>query len=138
MKLLIRTLALSAAGLSLSALGEDPAAARIHAAFQVANTDGNSILDRKEARRFGLAEESLKAADARDAGQLDEQQFSAAVAQQFARADHDRDGNLDPKEMQVAGIKSKPAYLAADADRNGALDRAEFLNALVEQARGTK
>ena len=104
MKLLIRTLALSAAGLSLSALGEDPAAARIHAAFQVANTDGNSILDRKEARRFGLAEESLKGTDARDAGQLDEQQFSAAVAQQFARADHDRDGNLDPKEMHDADV----------------------------------
>jgi hypothetical protein len=138
MKLIIPTLALCAGCLSLSALGGEPAPAQIHAAFQVANADGNASIDRKEARRFGLGRESLKAADPRDAGQLDEQQFSAAVGQQFARADHDRDGSLDPKEMQVAGIKSKPAYLAADADHNGVLDGAEFLNALVEQARGVK
>jgi hypothetical protein len=138
MKLILRTLALCVGGISLSAIGGDPAAAQIHAAFQVANADGNAILDRKEARRFGLAQESLTAADPRDAGQLDEQQFAVAGGQQFAHADHDRDGRLDPKEMQVAGIKSKPAYLAADADGDGTLDRAEFLNALVGQARGVK
>jgi hypothetical protein len=138
MNRIVRTLALCAGSLSLPALGGEPAAAQIHAAFQVANADGNVVLDRKEAHRFGLTQESLKAADPRDAGQLDEQQFAAAVAQQFARADHDRDGRLDTKEMQVAGIQSKPAYLAADANRDGALDRAEYLNALVEQARGAK
>jgi hypothetical protein len=134
----VRTLALCASGLSLGALAGELAGTPIHAAFQMANADGNAILDRQEARRFGLTQESLKAADPRDAGQLDEQQFAAAVAQQFARADHDRDGRLDTQEMQVAGIKSKPAYLAADADRDTALDSAEYLNALMEQARGAK
>jgi hypothetical protein len=38
----------------------------------------------------------------------------------------------------VAGIQSKPAYLAADENRDRALDRTEYLNALVEQARGAK
>ena len=87
---------------------------------------------------FGLARDSLKAADPQDDGQLDERQFAAAVEQQFASADHDRDGRLDPKEMQVAGIKSKPAFLAADADNDGVLNRGEFLNALVGQSRGVK
>jgi hypothetical protein len=138
MNRIFHTLALCAGGWALSSLAAEPPEAQLRSAFKVANADGNAIVDRREARRFGLSEDALKAADARDAGQLDEQQFAAAVAQQFASADHDRDGHLDPKEMQVAGIKSKPAYLAADSDGDGTLDRAEYLAALVEQARGAK
>ena len=47
MSLTLRMLALCAGGLSLSALGGEPAAAQIHAAFQAANADGNAVLDRK-------------------------------------------------------------------------------------------
>ena len=47
----------------------------------------------------------------------------------------DNDRTLDWKEAQKAGIKTKKVFDAADRDKDGTLDIAEFLAALVAQGK---
>lgn len=109
--------------------------AEIEAAFVVANPDRDSTVDQREARKFGIDGKAFQVADAGHDRRLDRNRFAAAIVHQFNRA-AGKDDVLDHKEAQVAGLRSKQAVMAADADGDGTLDLAQYLRALTLQAQG--
>lgn len=56
----------------------------------------------------------------------------AIVDPAFAQADKNKNGTLSPAEARKFGITSK-AFRAANPDRDGTLDKAEFVAAIIAQ-----
>jgi Ca2+-binding EF-hand superfamily protein len=109
--------------------------AQIDAAFAKADTDKNGTLSQAEAKKFGITAKAFAAANPDKDGSLDRKELVAAIEYQFAAANPDKDGTLDAKEAHKAGVKSKKTFDAANPDKDGTLDIAEFLAALVAQAK---
>lgn len=109
--------------------------AQIDAAFAKADLDKNGTLSLAEAKKFGITPKIFAKANPDKDGSLDKKEFADALAAQFAAANPDKDGTLDWKEAQKAGIKSKKTFEAANPDKDGTLDLAEYVAALVAQAK---
>lgn len=105
------------------------------AAFAKADGDGNATVSLAEARKFGITARAFTKANPDRDGSLDKKEFAAALSLQFNRANPDQDGTLDWKEARKAGIKSKKTFDAANPDQDGTLDPAEFVAALLLQAK---
>jgi EF hand len=69
----------------------------------------------------------LAALDADKSGNVDSTEINKSAEALFDKLDKDKDGTLEPKELQ--GRLSKKAFKAADADNDGTLTRDEFLSA---------
>lgn len=109
--------------------------AQVEQAFAKADKDKNGTVSLAEAKTFGITANAFQAANPDKDGSLDKKEFAAAISVQFAAANPDNDRTLDWKEAQKAGIKTKKVFDAADPDKDGTLDIAEFLAALVAQAK---
>jgi hypothetical protein len=107
--------------------------AEIEAAFVVADPDRDGKVDPRESSEFGIGKKAFEVADAGHDRKLDRNRFAAAIVHQFNRAAGKGDV-LDHQAAQVAGLKSKQAVMAADADGDGTLDLGEYLRALTLQA----
>jgi Ca2+-binding EF-hand superfamily protein len=92
-------------------------------------------LSQAEAKKFGITAKAFAAANPDKDGSLDRKELVAAIEYQFDAANPDKDGTLDAKEAHKAGVKSKKTFDAANPDKDGTLDIAEFLAALVAQAK---
>jgi Ca2+-binding EF-hand superfamily protein len=108
---------------------------QIDTAFAKADTDKNGTISRAEARKFGITTQAFDKANPDKDGSLDKKEFVAAIEAQFAAANPDKDGTLDKKEARKAGVKDTKAFDAANPDKDGTLDIAEFLAALIAQAK---
>jgi hypothetical protein len=109
--------------------------AQIDAAFAKADIDKSGTVGLAEARKFGITLDMFRKADVDRHAALDKKGFAAAIRYQFAWANADHDDTLDWKEASKAGVKSKQIFDAADSDHDGTLDLAEYLAALVAQAK---
>jgi len=109
--------------------------AQIDAAFAKADLDKSGTVGLAEARKFGITLDVFRKANPKRDAALDKKEFADAIRYQFAWANGDRDDTLDWKEASMAGVKSKQVFDAADPDHDGTLDIAEYLAALVAQAK---
>jgi hypothetical protein len=107
----------------------------INRAFAKADTDHGGTVGLSEAKKFGITLDMFRKADAKKNAALDKNEFAVAISYQFAWANADRDGTLEWKEASMAGVRSKEIFDAADANHDGKLDPAEYLAALVAQAK---
>lgn len=137
MKIALLTLALPLALAASFAHAADTTLsdAQIDAAFAKADADKNGTVSLAEAKKFGITAKAFAKANPDKDGSLDKKEFVAAIQAQFADANPDKDGTLDPKEAKKAGVKSKQTFEAANPDKDGTLDIAEFLAALMAQAK---
>ncbi len=131
---LIATLAL-AAGAAFAADVAAPTEEQVGPAFEKADKDKNGTVSLAEAKAFGIAAKFFAQANPDKDGSLDKKEFAAAIGLQFNAANPDKDGTLDPKEAKKAGVKSKKTFEAANPDKDGTLDMAEYLAALIAQAK---
>jgi EF hand len=109
--------------------------AQVDEAFAKADADKNGTVSLAEAKKFGITAKVFAKANPDKDGSLDKKEFVAAIEAQFALANPDKDGTLDRKEASKAGIKSQSTFDAANPDKDGTLDIAEYLTALVKQAK---
>lgn len=109
--------------------------AQVDTAFAKADADKNGTVSLAEAQKFGISAKAFAKANPDKDGSLDKKEFAAAIEGQFAQANPDKDGTLDRKEAKKAGIKSTKTFDAANPDKDGTLDIAEYLAALVAQAK---
>ena len=126
---------LAALALLAEAAASEPTGEQLDAAFVKADADKNGTVRLAEAKEFNITLDSFRNANPDRNGMLDKKEFRAAVAYQFKTANTQKDGSLDWKEASRAGVRSKETFAAADADRDGALDLAEFVAALAAQAK---
>jgi EF hand len=122
------------AGLAQAAEAQ-PTDAQVDSAFSKADKNKNGTLSLAEAKAFGIGAKVFEKANPDKDGTLDKKEFLAAVNLQFTAANPDNDGTLDWKEARKAGVKSKKTFEAANPDKDGTLDPAEYLAALVAQAK---
>ena len=109
--------------------------AQIDAAFAKADTDKSGTVGLSEASKFNITVDMFRKADVSKHAALDKKGFADAIRYQFAWANTDHDDTLDWKEASKAGIKSKKIFDAVDSDHDGTLDLAEYVAALVAQAK---
>lgn len=135
MKRSLVTAALIAAAASALAANGAPTEEQIGPAFAKADKDKNGTVSLAEAKAFGIAQKHFEKANPDKDGSLDKAEFAAAIGLQFAAANPDNDGTLDWKEAKKAGVKTKKIFEQANPDKDGTLDVAEYLAALVAQAK---
>lgn len=135
MKKIITTAALAFAAASALAANVAPTEEQIGPAFEKADKDKNGTVSLAEAKKFGIAAKHFVQANPDKDGSLDKKEFAAAIGLQFTAANPDNDGTLDWPEAKKAGVKSKKVFDQANPDKDGTLDVAEFLAALVAQAK---
>lgn len=133
-KLLVCTALAISASMAVAA-GATLSDAQVDEAFAKADADKNGTVSLAEAKKFGITAAAFKKANPDKDGSLDKKEFAAAIVAQFEAANPDKDGTLDAKEASKAGVKSKKVFEAANPDKDGTLDIAEFLAALVAQAK---
>lgn len=109
--------------------------ARIEAAMAKADADGSGTVGLAEAKRFGITLDSFRKANPAHDGSLDRKEFAAAIAVQYETSGAGGNGGLDWPQASRAGVRSKQVFDAADPDRDGKLDFAEYLAAMVAQTR---
>jgi EF-hand domain pair len=135
MKTFITLLALAASSTLALAADAKLSDAQIDAAFAKADLDKNGTLSLVEAKRFGITGKFFRLANPDLDSSLDKMEFVAAIEAQFKAANPDNDGTLDAREAAKAGVKNRRVFEAANPDKDGTLDIAEYLAALVAQAR---
>lgn len=109
--------------------------AQTEAAFTKADKAKDGTVSQAEAKAFGISAKAFETANPDKDGTLDKKEFAAALSYQFNSANPDKDGTLDWKEANKAGVKSKKTFEEANPDKDGTLDVAEFVAALILQAK---
>jgi EF hand len=135
MKHIILASALALVGSAALAANAAPTEAQIGPAFEKADKNKNGTVELAEAKKFGIAAKFFETANPDKDGSLDKKEFAAAIGLQFAAANPDNDGTLDWPEAKKAGVKTKKVFEQANPDKDGTLDVAEFLAALIAQAK---
>lgn len=70
----------------------------------------------------------VEALDTDNDGTVDRAEVKKSAEELFTKLEKDRDGTIEPKELQ--GRLSKKEFKAADPDNDGTLDKNEFLAAV--------
>lgn len=112
--------------------------AQVDAAMARADLDGNGEVGLSEARKFGITMDTFRKANTDRDGSLARPQFAAALREQFVSTKPEDGRTLDWPKASRAGVRSKRIFDAADPDRDGKLDIAEYLSAMTAQAKQVK